>query len=172
MLPTLSFTNEIIVIALLALSVLSVLTLISLRRKPGKSNREEHDGTELTRSESSLAHLITNLDKVTGITFSAVVTTTGRVLASSASSDAVATKATSELLEMYNFSKRMAHDLGREELEELTLSGKDGFLLVESMGEDVLLLVTADQDANHERVAEKMQEIAEEIYEILTQPKR
>ena len=161
---------------LLTLSVLSVLALISLRRRAHNISREQRHGAEPSgkspsRAEKTLAHLIAGLDSVSGITFSAVVTTTGKVLASSASTDAVSAQATAELLDMYNCSKRMANDLGREHLEQVTVNGKDGFLLVESMGNDVLLFVTIDPDAKFGRVAEKVTLAAQKIQELLTHPR-
>jgi predicted regulator of Ras-like GTPase activity (Roadblock/LC7/MglB family) len=177
MLPTLSLTNEIIVIALLTLSVLSMFALIYFRRHPKKSSRDEHHGAEPShkipsRAEKALFQLIANLDKVSGVSFSAVVTTTGKLIASSSGTDEVSAHATSELLTMYDCSKRMANDLGQERIEQIMVLGKDGFLMVESMGEDVILLVNVSPDAHIEGVSKKVTHAAEKIQELLTHPRR
>ena len=177
MLPTLGFNNAIIVMASLALSVLWVIALVSLKRRSRKFSGKQHHGAEHankspSRAEKALAHLIADLDKVAGVTHSAVVTTTGKLLASSTSTNEVSAQSTSELLEMYHCGKRMSNDLGQERLEQIMVRGNDGFLMIESMGDDVLLFVTVNPDAKLESVSKKVTRAAEKIQELLTQPRR
>jgi len=177
MLPSLSFNNALIVMATLALSVLSVLALISIRRRARKFTLNHRHGSQHSRStpsraERSLSHLISGLDNVAGITSCAVVTTSGKLIIGSADYAPANAQATSVLLAMYKFSHRMSNDLGRDRLEQVMVRGNNGLILVESMGEDVFLLVTINPDADYERVAKKVTLAAEKIQEILTQPRR
>lgn len=123
--------------------------------------------TEKTRTDLMVDRLNDLQNSTTDIEASAVVSVDGLIIASALPADVEEDRVSAMSAAMLSLGERIAGELGRGILNEVYIHGKDGYVLLMSVGENAVLTVMARSQAKLGLIMLEMRRTAEDLKSIV-----
>lgn len=119
------------------------------------------------RSEQMVNRLRNLQAAAPDIEASAIVSVDGLIIASALPQGAEEDRVSAMSAAMLSLGERIAHELGRGNLEQVYIKGNAGFILLTSIGEDAVLTALARQDSKLGLIFLEMRRAAEDLVKLV-----
>jgi predicted regulator of Ras-like GTPase activity (Roadblock/LC7/MglB family) len=122
------------------------------------------DTMEETRTELLVARLRELLASVAGIETSAAISIDGLMIASALPLGVEEDRVSAMSAAMHSLGERIASELGRGPLDQVTIRGSSGFVMLMAIGESAVLTVLTGQGAKLGLVLLEMRRAVEDLH--------
>ncbi len=121
----------------------------------------------MNRSEKMVARLRDLQVASPDIEASAVVSVDGLIMASALPADAEEDRVSAMSAAMLSLGERIAHELGRGQLDEVYIRGESGFVLLTAIGDEAVLTALARHNAKLGLIFLEMRRAAEDLVRLV-----
>ena len=123
--------------------------------------------SEKTRTDQMVERLRDLQNSTTDIEASAVVSVDGLIIASALPANVEEDRVSAMSAAMLSLGERIAGELGRGVLSEVYIHGKDGYVLLMSIGENAVLTVMARAQAKLGLIMLEMRQTADDLKSVI-----
>lgn len=123
--------------------------------------------SEKTRTDQMVERLRDLQNSTTDIEASAVVSVDGLIIASALPANVEEDRVSAMSAAMLSLGERIAGELGRGVLSEVYIHGKDGYVLLTSIGENAVLTVMARAQAKLGLIMLEMRQTADDLKSVI-----